>query len=118
MENLSREDKVQRLLQKQIDIANQIKDMLEKCSCTADCSYHLLGKLEVQLSDILIDESIQYFLKKEAVKLYTSDIDSLMTGLKNFAEDLVTEKTSLNPTNRPYQDPPFKPTRRAIDDFA
>ena len=118
MTNLSREDKVQRLLQKQIDIKNQLKDMLEKCSCTADCKYHVLGKLEVQLSDVLLDETLLYFLKEEAVKLYTSDIDSLMTGLKNFAEDLVTEKTSLNPTNRPYQDPPFKPTRRAIDDFA
>ena len=118
MENLSREDKVQRLLQKQIDIKNQLKDMLEKCSCTADCKYHVLGKLEVQLSDVLLDETLLYFLKEEAVKLYTSDIDSLMTGLKNFAEDLVTEKTSLNPTNRPYQGPPSKPTTRAIDDFA
>ena len=118
MTDLSREDKVQRLLQKQIDIANQIKDMLEKCSCTADCKYHVLGKLEVQLSDVLLDETLLYFLKEEAVKLYTSDIDTLMTGLKNFAEDAVTKKISLNPTNRPYQGPPSKPTRRAIDDFA
>jgi|TARA_R110001583_G_scaffold148921_3_gene300825 hypothetical protein len=118
MENLSREDKVQRLLQKQIDIKNQLKDMLEKCSCTADCKYHVLGKLEVQLSDVLLDETLLYFLKEEAVKLYTSDIDTLMTGLKNFAEDAVTKKISLNPTNRPYQGPPSKPTRRAIDDFA
>ena len=118
MENLSREDKVQRLLQKQIDIKNQLKDMLEKCSCTADCKYHVLGKLEVQLSDVLLDETLLYFLKQESVKLYTSDIDTLMTGLKNFAEDAVTKKISLNPTNRPYQGPPSKPTRRAIDDFA
>jgi hypothetical protein len=118
MTDLSREDKVQRLLQKQIDIINQTKDMLEKCSCTADCKYHEHLQLLLKLSDKLIDESIQYFLKQESVKLYTSDIDTLMTGLKNFAEDAVTKKISLNPTNRPYQGPPSKPTRRAIDDFA
>jgi hypothetical protein len=109
MENLSREDKVQRLLQKQIDIKNQLKDMLEKCSCTADCKYHVLGKLEVQLSDVLLDETLLYFLKEEAVKLYTSDIDTLMTGLKNFAEDAVTKKISLNLTKIPLSNQPGEP---------
>ena len=87
-----REDIVQKILSKQTAILTQIKDRIEKCSCTDNCGWHIFGKLEMQLSDVLLQELEEYFLKEQDVKLYTSDLGLMMDGIEKFAEDKVEEK--------------------------
>ena len=92
MTKRQREDIVQKILSKQTAILNQIKDRIEKCSCTADCGWHIFGKLEMQLSDVLLEQLEEYFLKEQDVKLYTSDLALMMNGIEKFAQHKVEEK--------------------------
>tara|TARA_R110000744_G_scaffold145955_1_gene258743 strand:+ start:794 stop:1117 length:324 start_codon:yes stop_codon:yes gene_type:complete len=92
MTKRQREDIVQKILSKQTAILTQIKDRIEKCSCTDNCGWHIFGKLEMQLSDVLLQELEDYFLKEQDVKLYTSDLGLMMDGIEKFAEDKVEEK--------------------------
>ena len=46
----------------------------------------------MQLSDVLLQELEDYFLKEQDVKLYTSDLGLMMDGIEKFAEDKVEEK--------------------------
>ena len=92
MTKRQREDIVQKILSKQTAILTQIKDRIEKCSCTDNCGWHIFGKLEMQLSDVLLQELEDYFLKEQDVKLYTSDLALMMDGIEKFAEDKVEEK--------------------------
>ena len=92
MTKRQREDIVQKILSKQTAILTQIKDRIEKCSCTDNCGWHIFGKLEMQLSDVLLQELEDYFLKEQDVKPYTSDLGLMMDGIEKFAEDKVEEK--------------------------
>jgi len=87
-----REDIVQDLLEKQIELYVSIKNTIEKCSCTVDCDYHSVAIIGEKLSKILLKELEATFLKQQEAKLYLTDVNLLMNGIEKFAQHKVEEK--------------------------
>ena len=56
MTDLSREDKIDSLLQKQVDILNKLSEIGNTCTCESRCAWHVFGKLEIQLSTLLLEK--------------------------------------------------------------
>jgi len=111
MTDLSREDKVQMLLQKHITILDKLSEIGNTCDCQERCAWHVFGKLEIQLSTILLKEIEEYFLKEQDVKVYVSDVAGMMSGFKKFVHKKIDEKVKRENLQ------PVPITRRAIDDI-
>jgi|TARA_A100001391_G_scaffold198059_2_gene179215 hypothetical protein len=111
MTDLSREDKIDSLLQKQVDILNKLSEIGNTCTCEARCAWHVFGKLEIQLSTLLLEKEREYFLKEQDVRVYVSDVAGMMSGFKKFVHKKIDEKVKRENLQ------PVPITRRAIDDI-
>ena len=90
-----REDKVQLLLQEQIEHAEKINDYIGQCECKADCHYHEIYISHQQLTKILLEEMEQLYMSTMDAKFYLSDFrflrDEVISGIMQGINDKTLE---------------------------
>ena len=100
MDSKEREDKVQRLLQDQIDHARTINDAIGKCECEADCGYHKIYLSHQELTTVLLEELEVLYLKSIDAKFYLSDFrflaQEVVSGILNEIDSKEYNKTYNN----------------------
>ena len=80
-----REDKVQLLLQEQIEHAEKINDYIGKCECKADCHYHKIYISHQQLTNVLLQEIEDIYMQTTEIKFHLTDYkflaDEVISGI-------------------------------------
>ena len=100
MNDEQRKDKVQLLLQDQLEHAEKINDYIGKCECEADCHYHKIYLSHQQLTEVLLQEIEDIYMQTTEIKFHLTDFkflaEEVVSGILNELDSKEYDRTNNN----------------------
>ena len=112
----NREDKVKKFIDKQTEELQEINQKVLDCNCQVDCSSHVFAKHQVQLTQQLMNQIQKLYMERIDTKMYTTDVNSLLSNIEKFAEHKVQEKVERE-TLKPNWRQPANYMGRSVNDI-